>query len=272
MSERLQKLLASSGIGSRRQVEELIRQGRLTVNNIPAQLGIRINGDDQIKIDGKKLNLNQQKCMILAYHKPVGEITTRHDTMWRPTVFKSLPILQSGRWVVVGRLDINTQGLLLFTTDGELANRLMHPKYRVEREYAVRVLGPLSQGNIQRLLSGIVLEGRLARFDRIIKVGGNGINNWYQVILHEGRNRIVRRLLASQGFLVSRLIRVRYGTVVLRRDLHPGCWEKLDRIQVYKLLASVGYDIISHQARDRELVSGICSQYLSSDASTIWSE
>jgi 23S rRNA pseudouridine2605 synthase len=247
MSERLQKLLANSGIGSRRQVEELIRCGRLTVNNIPAQLGIRINDDDQVKIDGKKINVchNREKRLILAYHKPVGEITTRYDKMGRPTVFKSLPILQGSRWVVVGRLDIDTQGLLLFTTDGALANRLMHPTYRVEREYAVRVLGSLSQRHVQRLVNGIILGGRLAKFDKIMKIGGDGINNWYQVVLHEGRNRMVRRLLESQGFLVSRLIRTRYGTVVLRRDLHPGYWNRLDEIQACKLLASVGYH---HQA------------------------
>lgn len=243
MAERLQKFLARAGFGSRRQIEDWIRQGRITLNGAPARLGIQVNGAEKIEIDGKPVqaHAHRQRRRVLAYYKPVGEMTTRRDPEGRPTVFDRLPPLRDGRWIVVGRLDLNTQGLLLITTDGELANRLMHPSSEIEREYAVRVLGEVASEVVRRLGEGVPLEDGLARFDAIREAGGEGANHWYHVILREGRNREARRLWESQGVAVSRLIRVRYGPVVLRRGLHPGRWDELGETEIGALLAAVGY-------------------------------
>ena len=243
MAERLQKFLARMGLGSRRQIEDWIRQGRITVNGVPAQLGVSVNGAEKIGIDGKLIQVRAfgQQRRVLAYYKPVGEIASRHDPEGRTTIFEHLPSLRDGRWIVVGRLDLNTQGLLLITNDGELANRLMHPSSQVEREYAVRVLGEVTPDMLKRLREGVPLEDGLARFDEIREAGGDGANHWYHVVLKEGRNREVRRLWESQGVAVSRLTRVRFGPVTLRRGLHPGHWDELDEERMTELLQAVGY-------------------------------
>ena len=243
MTERLQKFLARMGLGSRRQIEDWIRQGRITVNGVPAQLGASVNGAEKIGIDGKLIQVRAfgQQRRVLAYYKPVGEIASRHDPEGRTTIFEHLPPLRDGRWIVVGRLDLNTQGLLLITNDGELANRLMHPSSQVEREYAVRVLGEVTPDMLKRLREGVPLEDGLARFDEIREAGGDGANHWYHVVLKEGRNREVRRLWESQGVAVSRLTRVRFGPVTLRRGLYPGHWDELDEEQMTELLQAVGY-------------------------------
>ncbi|MFO1372884.1 MAG: pseudouridine synthase [Candidatus Competibacteraceae bacterium] len=243
MPERLQKLLSRAGLGSRRQVEDWVRQGRITIDGKPAQLGMQVNGAEKIQIDGKPIQIHffRQRRRVLAYYKPVGEVTTRRDPDGRPTVFERLPPLRGERWIAVGRLDLNTQGLLLLTNDGELANRLMHPSSEIEREYAVRVLGEVSLEMLQRLRSGVMLDDGLARFDDIRDAGGEGANRWYHVILREGRSREVRRLWEAQGVTVSRLLRVRYGPVTLRRGLHPGRWDELDEAQLNALLTAVGY-------------------------------
>ena len=243
MTERLQKFLARMGLGSRRQIEDWIRQGRITVNGVPAQLGASVNGAEKIGIDGKLIQVRAfgQQRRVLAYYKPVGEIASRHDPEGRTTIFEHLPPLRDGRWIVVGRLDLNTQGLLLITNDGELANRLMHPSSQVEREYAVRVLGEVTPDMLKRLREGVPLEDGLARFDEIREAGGEGANHWYHVVLKEGRNREVRRLWESQGVAVSRLTRVRFGPVTLRRGLHPGHWDELDEERMTELLQAVGY-------------------------------
>ena len=243
MAERLQKFLARMGLGSRRQIEDWIRQGRITVNGVPAQLGVSVNGAEKIGIDGKLIQVRAfgQQRRVLAYYKPVGEIASRHDPEGRTTIFEHLPPLRDGRWIVVGRLDLNTQGLLLITNDGELANRLMHPSSQVEREYAVRVLGEVTPDMLKRLREGVPLEDGLARFDEIREAGGEGANHWYHVVLKEGRNREVRRLWESQGVAVSRLTRVRFGPVTLRRGLHPGHWDELDEERMTELLQAVGY-------------------------------
>ncbi len=242
MSERLQKFLANLGLGSRRQIETWIRERRLTVNGTPAKLGDQVDGTETIRLDGKAVAPASRpwRRRVLAYYKPVGEVTSRHDPEGRPTVFQHLPPLKEGRWIAVGRLDITTQGLLLLTNDGELANRLMHPSSQIEREYAVRVLGEVGPAVLQRLREGVELEDGPARFDTIVDAGGSGANHWYHVILREGRTREVRRLWEGQGVLVSRLLRVRYGSVSLRRGLHPGKWDELDDIQIAALLQAVG--------------------------------
>ncbi len=243
MAERLQKFLASAGIGSRRQIEAWIRQGRITVDGVIAQLGVQVTGTERIQLDGRPVLVRalRPRRRVLAYYKPVGEVATRRDPEGRPTVFERLPALHGGRWVAVGRLDLNTQGLLLLTNDGELANRLMHPSAQVEREYAVRVLGEVTRETLRALQEGVKLDDGLARFDEIRDIGGEGVNHWYHVVLREGRNREVRRLWESQGLTVSRLTRVRYGTVTLRRGLHPGQWDELEDEQIAALLEVIGW-------------------------------
>ena len=221
--ERLQKLLAAAGLGSRRQLEEWIRAGRVGLNGRVAQLGERATPADAITLDGRPVPLaGAATRQVLLYHKPAGEVTTRHDPQGRPTVFDALPPPAEGRWIVVGRLDFNTTGLLLFTNDGALAHRLMHPSSELEREYLVRVQGQPDAAVIRRLLAGIALEDGPARFDHIEAGGTSGSHAWYRVVLHEGRNREVRRLWTAVGFEVSRLSRIRYGPLRLPDDLRPG--------------------------------------------------
>jgi 23S rRNA pseudouridine2605 synthase len=238
-AERLQKLLAAAGLGSRRQIEGWIDAGRLKVNGRIARLGERALASDRIELDGKVLALKQPgaRPRVLLYHKPDGEMVTRADPEGRPTVFERLPPIPGGKWVAVGRLDINTAGLLLLTDSGELANRLMHPRYEVEREYAVRVLGALSPEDRTRLTQGVQLEDGIARFDKLEPSGAaEGANRWYRVVLREGRNREVRRLFEAVGGKVSRLLRVRYGPVALPRDLRPGRWLVLDEKSVAEIV------------------------------------
>jgi 23S rRNA pseudouridine2605 synthase len=223
MNERLQKLLAGAGHGSRRGIEEWIRDGRVTINGRVAALGDRAGSEDQICLDGRRLDLGRaESTEVLLYHKPVGEVTTRSDPQGRPTVFEHLPPPPAGRWIVVGRLDVNTSGLLLFTNDGALAHRLMHPSSEVEREYRVRLRGTPSPQVLERLRRGVQLEDGLASFDRIEAESTEGSHSWFRVCLHEGRNREVRRLFEHEGFEVSRLSRIRYGPVELPADLRGG--------------------------------------------------
>ncbi len=239
---KLQKVLAQSGIGSRRDMEQMIEDGRITVNGEPAHVGQRISFGDRIALDGKpvKVRIQPPPARVIAYHKPVGEVVTLDDPQQRPTVFRRLPRLQQGKWQSVGRLDINTEGLLLFTTSGELANQLMHPRFGVEREYAVRVLGTLDAEAKAKLLEGVEIEGQPAAFRSIEDGGGEGVNHWYRVVITEGRNREVRKLFDAVGLTVSRLIRIRYGNVVLPRGLKRGVWVDLgpDDVRAIRRLAS----------------------------------
>jgi 23S rRNA pseudouridine2605 synthase len=254
MSEKLQKVLARAGLGSRREMERWIESGRVSVNGKIVGLAERVTENDTIRVDGNvvaKQKMQPRRCRVLAYHKPVGEVTSRDDPEGRDTVFDRLPAMSGGRWIVVGRLDISTSGLLLFTTDGELANRLMHPSYTVEREYAVRVMGEVNKETLTLLQSGVQLEDGPAHFDEIVDVGGEGANHWYHVKLSEGRNREVRRLWESQGVTVSRLMRVRYGNITLQRYLRPGRWEELSEQQVKELRAGVGLETIEKRDKSR---------------------
>lgn len=234
-SEKLQKVLARAGKGSRREIEDIISQGRVSIDGKTAFLGDRVVGTEQIRIDGHQVKLtaaDDDICRVLMYNKPEGEMCTRKDPEGRATVFDRLPPLESGRWVAVGRLDINTSGMLLFTTDGELANRLMHPSQKVEREYAVRVFGEINEAMLQTLRTGVKLEDGPARFQKITYRGGEGRNHWFHVVLSEGRNREVRRLWESQEVQVSRLIRVRYGDMEMKRQLPLGGWTELNLKEV----------------------------------------
>jgi 23S rRNA pseudouridine2605 synthase len=228
--ERVQKVLAGTGFASRREIDRLIRAGRVVIDGRPAVLGDRLLGREKVLVDGRRIHLPEPGLAVdavLAYHKPVGEITARRDPEGRKTVFDSLPKAPRGRWIAIGRLDINTSGLLLFATDGELAHRLMHPSFEIEREYAVRVRGQLGDAQSNRLVRGIELEDGVARFERIEPMGGGNANNWYHVTLREGRNREVRRLFEAVDVTVSRLIRIRYGPIELGR-LKRGSHRRLD--------------------------------------------
>ena len=242
VGERLQKILARAGYGSRRELEEWIKQGSVKLNDKTAELGDRYIPGDKLKVKGKLVpvsRLKKKDTRVLMYHKPVGEVTTRSDPEGRKTVFENLPKLAGGRWIAVGRLDISTSGLLLFTTDGTLANNLMHPSQEVEREYAVRVLGDVSKETLKALKEGVLLEDGPAKFDSIIDKGGEGANHWYHVVLHEGRNREVRRLWESQGVRVSRLMRVRYGPLSIPRTVRPGKFQDLTDREVSQLFSMV---------------------------------
>ncbi|WP_428983758.1 pseudouridine synthase [Rhodoferax mekongensis] len=241
---KLHKVLAQSGMGSRLEMEQLILEGRISVNNEPAHIGQRIQFGDNIKVNGKpiRFRIEPPPARVIAYHKPVGEVVTHDDPQNRPTVFRRLPKLHQGKWQSVGRLDLNTEGLLLFTSSGELANNLMHPRFGLEREYAVRVLGALSKDEKQALLDGVQLDDGVAQFGSIEDGGGEGSNCWYRVTISEGRNREVRRMLESVGHAVSRLIRIRYGAMVLPRGLKRGAWMELDETDIRALMqaASAG--------------------------------
>jgi 23S rRNA pseudouridine2605 synthase len=239
---KLHKVLAQAGVGSRRDMEDLIADGKITVNGEPAHTGQRISFGDRVEVNGKpvRLRIVPPPARIIAYHKPVGEIVTNDDPQHRPTVFRRLPRLQQGKWQSVGRLDINTEGLLLFTTSGGLANQLMHPRFGVEREYAVRVVGHLEDEARAKLLEGVEIDGQRAAFKSIENGGGEGLNEWYRVVITEGRNREVRKLFDAVGLTVSRLIRIRYGTVVLPHGLKRGAWVDLDEndVRAIRRLAS----------------------------------
>lgn len=242
MNERLHKILSQAGLGSRREMERWIEQGLVHVNGKQATLGDVVSAEDKISVRGRiianPLQI-EQKTRILLYNKPVGEISSRSDPMHKKTVFDHLPRLKQGRWIQVGRLDINTSGLLIFTNNGALANRLMHPKYAYEREYAVRIHGQVTPEMVKNLQHGVELDDGFARFKRVECRGGEGANVWYHVVLSEGRNREVRRLWQSQGLEVSRLIRVRYGPLRMPRSLARGKYEELTPLQVDSFIASL---------------------------------
>lgn len=235
---KLHKALADAGFGSRRELEQWIAAGRVSVNGLPAHVGQRVGPEDKIRVNGKLVQLKFQLRLprVLVYHKPEGEIVSRDDPDGRPSVFAKLPRLKSGRWISIGRLDFNSCGLLLFTNDGNLANRMMHPRYEIEREYAVRVLGEATPEMLERLRSGIQLEDGLASFSLITEGGGEGANRWYRVVLSEGRNREVRRMFEAVGLVVSRLMRVRYGPVHLSPRLKRGQCRDLEQGEVQELL------------------------------------
>jgi len=243
--EKLQKVIARSGHASRREAERLIAQGRIKIDREVAKLGARVNGSERVFLDDKELFIAWEKPRqrVLAYHKPPGEICSRNDPEHSKTIFDDLPSLKVGRWISVGRLDINTSGLILLTNDGELANLLMHPSSEIVREYAVRVLGEVTDDDVQQLKEGVTLDDGLAHFDKVSYQGGQGANHWYHVTLKEGRNREVRRMWESLGVTVSRLQRVRYGCVQLPRGQKAGRWEDLDEKQMMELYESVGLHI-----------------------------
>ncbi len=241
---KLHKVLAEAGLGSRRDMEDLIISGRVSVNGEPAHIGQRILPSDHVRINGKLIQrrVSKKPPRVLVYHKPAGEIVSHNDPDGRPSVFDRLPIMKAGKWLAVGRLDFNTEGLLLFTTSGDLANRLMHPRYGIDREYAVRTLGELEEGMRQKLLAGVELEDGLAQFSKIADGGGEGINKWYRVVIGEGRNREVRRMFEAIGLTVSRLIRTRYGAMTLPSGLKRGRWEEMDENTVRDLLTAYGIE------------------------------
>ncbi len=250
---KLHKVLADVGMGSRRDMEDLIIQGRVSVNGLPAHIGQRIGPTDQVRINGKQVHrkIQTKPPRVILYHKPAGEIVSQSDPEGRPTVFDRLPKPRQGRWIAVGRLDFNTEGLLLFTTSGELANRLMHPRYGVEREYAVRILGELGQESMAQLKSGVQLDDGQARFLRLAMGGGDGANRWYHVALTEGRNREVRRMFEAVGHTVSRLIRTRYGMFLLPPRLRRGKWEEVSPEGVASLMKSAGLKVPQAQDKGR---------------------
>lgn len=243
-TNKLQKALAQAGVGSRRQMEEWIRAGRVSVNGAAARLGDRVADTDEIRIDGKPLRRGAvgPGVRVLLYHKPEGEIVSRSDPEGRPSVFDRLPPVRDAKWLAVGRLDFNTGGLLVLTTSGELANRMTHPRYGLQREYSVRVRGRVAPVDRDRLLKGIELEDGAAALEEIEELGGEGANRWYRVVVHEGRNRIVRRLFAAAGLTVSRLMRTRFGPVSLPPRLTRGHHLELPAGEVRRLLSAVGLD------------------------------
>jgi len=256
--ERLQKVLANAGFGSRREIETWIKAGRIKVNGKVADLGLRITGNEHIQLDErpiKSTRLSAPERQVIIYNKPEGELVTRADPEGRATVFSRLPKLKKGRWIAVGRLDINSSGLLLFTTDGELANRLMHPSHLIEREYSVRVLGNVTEEMLKSMTDGIELEDGLARFEHIVESGGTGANRWFHVVIMEGRKREVRRLWEAAGATVSRLIRVRFGPIVMGNRLFTGKSRPLEADELKKLLKVVGLkddkavDRLAHKKR-----------------------
>ncbi|MBA4142995.1 MAG: pseudouridine synthase [Nitrosospira sp.] len=241
VTQKLQKLLAQAGLGSRREMEELIADGQVTINGKVAHIADRAGPEDVVRVGKRVIHFRSGKRLprVMLYHKPEGEIVSRGDPQARPSVFDKLPQLRSSKWIAIGRLDYNTSGLLIFTTDGELANRLMHPRFEVEREYAVRVMGRLTPEVASKLTEGVELEDGLAKFDYLSDEGGEGSNHWYRVILKEGRNREVRRMFEAVGMTVSRLMRVRFGPINLPPRLKRGKWLELDEVEIKRLLALV---------------------------------
>ena len=257
-TEKLQKVLARRGLGSRRELEGWISQGRVSVNGKLATLGDRVRPSDLIRVDGRRVNsqalaATPRSRRVLRYHKPVGELCARSDPEDRPTVFERLPPRRHGRWIAVGRLDVNTSGLLLFTDDGDLAHRLMHPSHEIEREYAVRVFGEVPPEALESMRRGVDINGEHYRFERLVDAGGDGRNHWYHVTLRQGRNREVRRVWEAQGVAVSRLIRVGFGPVSLGRKLRPGQSEELPIEEANRLAAAVGLPAAS--AKRRQVLS-----------------
>lgn len=241
-SEKLQKVLSIAGFGSRREMERWIEQGHIKLNDKIATIGQRVTANDKIKVKGKLINnplRRTRSTRVIMYHKPQGVLCSKRDPEGRKTVFDALPKLDPNRWILVGRLDMSTSGLLLLTTDGELAHRLMHPSYEIVREYAVRITGELTEEQKAQLLAGVELDDGQAVFDTLTFSGGDGLNRWYHVTLKEGRNREVRRMFESLGFQVSRLIRVRYGELTLPKYLPRGSCKELAKEDVIKLKASV---------------------------------
>jgi len=240
-TQKLQKVLAQAGLGSRRDMEQWIRDGRVTVNGTKAQIGARVGPRDVIQVDGRPVRSGDSggPPRVLLYHKPEGEIVSREDPAGRPSVFDRLPPARDGKWLAVGRLDYNTCGLLVLTTAGEVANRMMHPRYGLEREYAVRVRGSLTEAQLARLRSGVELEDGAARCDSVEDAGGEGTNHWYRIVIREGRNRVVRRMFEALGLSVSRLMRVRFGPVMLPPRLKRGQFVELRPREVRELLASL---------------------------------
>lgn len=241
--ERLQKVLANAGLGSRREIEGWIAEGRIKVNGQVAKLGDRVTEDAQIAVDDRPLNAKRiagVERIVVMYNKPEGEVVSRHDPDGRPTVFAKLPRLRTGRWVAVGRLDVNSAGLLLFTTDGDLANRLMHPSSVIEREYAVRVHGEVTEDMVRQLVHGVELDDGPARFEEVVDSGGEGSNHWFHVVIMEGRKREVRRLWDAVGVTVSRLKRVRYGPIILDSKVKVGQWRELDKDERKAMLDTAG--------------------------------
>lgn len=241
ITHKLHKLLAQAGLGSRREMEELIATGQVTINGKVAGTGDRAGPDDIVRVGKRTIHFKSggRPPRVVLYHKPEGEIVSHDDPEGRPSVFDKLPQLRSSKWISIGRLDYNTSGLLIFTTDGELANRLMHPRFEVEREYAVRIMGRLTPDVAARLTTGVELEDGLAKFDHLSDQGGEGSNHWYRVILKEGRNREVRRMFEAVGMTVSRLMRVRFGPINLPPRLKRGKWMELDEAEIKRLLALV---------------------------------
>lgn len=240
-TEKLQKILAESGLGSRRDMERLIEAGRVTVNGQVAPIGTRVGPSDIVRVDRRVIARRlANKTRIILYHKPEGEIVSRDDPDGRPHVFENLPMIRGGRWIAVGRLDFNTEGLLVFTSSGELANHLAHPRFEVEREYAVRIVGVLTPQQADQLREGVLLEDGPAAAAELQDCGGEGTNHWYRVVLSEGRHREVRRMFEAMGFMVSRLIRTRFGQITLPRRLAKGRWHELEAVEVDKILRWAG--------------------------------
>jgi len=237
--QKIHKVLAQAGLGSRREMESLIREGKVRVNGEPAQVGMRVRAGDVIRVGRRQVTVRDDAKLprVILYHKPEGEIVSHDDPQGRPTVFEKLPAMRRGKWLAVGRLDYNTSGLLIFTTSGELANRLMHPRFEVEREYAVRIIGKLPDDKVRDLTRGVRLEDGMARFEELEERGGRGTNNWYRVVLREGRNRVVRRMFDAVGYKVSRLMRVRFGVVSLPFGLRRGGWRELEDDQTGRIMA-----------------------------------
>lgn len=254
-NEKLHKVIASAGVTSRRGAEQLIIDGRVKVNGQLATLGQRVAASDRIEVNGTRLSTEvSTKHRLIMYHKPVGELSSRSDPQERPLVFDALPKIRGRRWISVGRLDLNTSGLLLFTTDGELANRLMHPANEIAREYLVRVLGDVSEANLETLRSGVILDDGPAQFDSVQPIGGEGANRWYRVVVRQGKNRLVRRLWESLGFTVSRLKRSAYGPISLPRGLPPGKWSDVEPGLAEKLFAAVNLAVSVESTASRGVV------------------